>query len=207
MHQRFGPINNESGWRRLNVLFTRARKRIELFTSMRPSDIKVNDHTKRGVKALRDYLDYASSLELPSYKLSGRPPDSDFEISVAAVLKNAGYEVEAQVGVAGFYIDIGVLDPKNPRKFLVGIECDGKTYHSLRSARDRDRLREEILKKHGWQLIRIWSTDWFNNPRKEIQKLLAKLINLQQKNIVCNFDYRHTLQTLANENETDNVKR
>lgn len=209
IHQRFGPINNESGWRRLNVLFTRARKRIELFTSMRPSDIKVNDHTKRGVKALRDYLDYATSLELPSYKLSGRPPDSDFEISVAAVLKNAGYEVEAQVGVAGFYIDIGVLDPKNPRKFLVGIECDGKTYHSLRSARDRDRLREEILKRHGWELIRIWSTDWFNNPRKEIQKLLAKLTELQQKNIVCNFDYNHILETSANqnENETDSVKR
>ena len=87
--------------------------------------------------------------------------DSDFEESVAIFLRSHGYKVQPQVGMAGFFIDIGVIDPRDEGRFLCGIECDGATYHSSRSARDRDRLRQEILESRGWNIRRIWSTDWF----------------------------------------------
>ena len=182
MYQRFGPINGKFGWRRLNVLFTRAKLGIEVFTSMHPSDVKVDNQSSRGVRALRDYLEYASTFQLPRGIATGKLPDSDFEISIASVLQSAGYSIEPQVGVSGFFIDIGVLDTKNNGQFLVGIECDGKTYHSSRSARDRDRLREEVLKKLGWRLIRVWSTDWFSNPRREAAKLLEQVRALECEN-------------------------
>ena len=97
---------------------------------------------------------------------------SDFELSVARILKTHGYKVMPQVGVAGFFIDIGVRHPYREREFIVGIECDGATYHSAKSVRDRDRLRQEILESKGWKIHRIWSVDWFKNREKEIQRLL-----------------------------------
>ena len=101
-----------------------------------------------------------------------RGHDSPFEIQVEAVLAREGYHVEIQVGVAGYFIDLAVRHPKNPGLFAIGIECDGYTYHSSRAARDRDRLREGVLKDRGWKLHRIWSTDWFVNPKQAKTKLL-----------------------------------
>lgn len=175
--QRFGPILGPTGWRRLNVLFTRARVRVELFTSMMPADIRIDERSSRGVIALREYLDYAQTGRLESGKLSRRPPDSDFEIAVARLLENAGFEVDPQVGVAHYYIDLAVRHPRNG-SYLLGIECDGATYHSAKSARDRDRTREEALKALGWSLYRIWSTDWFADPRREFAKLESFLKEL-----------------------------
>jgi len=110
---------------------------------------------------------------------AGGEPDSDFEISVGYILKSAGYDIVPQVGVAGFSIDIGVRDPATPGRFLAGIECDGAAYHSAKSARDRDRLRQEILESHGWKIYRIWSTDWFKNKRYEEARLLQFLSAVQ----------------------------
>lgn len=173
--QRFGPILGQSGWRRLNVLFTRARNRVELFTSMRPSDIRVDELvSSRGVVALKNYLDYAQTGRLETGATSRRPPDSDFEIAVARMLEAKGFEVEAQVGVSHYYIDLAVRNPRNG-SYLIGIECDGATYHSAKSARDRDRTREEALNELGWSLYRIWSTDWFADPRREFAKLESAL--------------------------------
>lgn len=175
--QRFGPINQPDGWRRLNVLFTRARKRVELFTSMQPSDIVVDVKSSEGVRALRDYLAYVRDGILEGPKEGGREPDSDFEIAVAEVLQNAGYEVVPQLGVAGFFIDIAVRNPARPGEYIAAIECDGATYHSARSVRDRDRIRQEILEGLGWKdrIYRIWSTDWFRDPNAQIKRLLAFL--------------------------------
>lgn len=175
--QRFGPINQTDGWRRLNVLFTRARKRIELFTSLQPGDILVDAHSSRGVRALHDYLSYVRDGILDGPRPGDREPDSDFEIAVADILRNAGYEVVPQLGVAGFFIDLAVRNPNRPGEYIAAIECDGATYHSARSVRDRDRIREEILKGRGWQdrIYRIWSTDWFRDPANQIKRLLAFL--------------------------------
>ncbi|MBZ5706771.1 MAG: DUF4011 domain-containing protein [Acidobacteriia bacterium] len=172
--QRFGPINGPQGHRRLNVLFTRAKKRVEVFSSLQANNI-ITDGASWGVKVLRQYLEFAKSGTIPEMPGAGGDPDSDFEISVGYVLKSAGYDIVPQVGVAGFSIDIGVRDSSTPGRFLAGIECDGAAYHSAKSARDRDRLRQEILESHGWRIYRIWSTDWFKNKRHEETRLLQFL--------------------------------
>lgn len=177
VRQNFGPISRPDGWRRLNVLFTRSKRRIELFTSMSPEDIVVDEKTPLGTKALRDYLDFAKRGVLVTTDEGEREPDSDFEVSVANVVTSMGYEVKPQLGVAGFFIDMAVRNPDRPGEFLAGIECDGATYHSGFSVRDRDRIRQEILEALGWKgrIYRIWSTDWFYNPRQETERLRAFL--------------------------------
>jgi len=175
MYQRFGPINSKNGWRRLNVLFTRAKYRVEVISSMRPSDIVSDERTGRGVRAFREYLDYAASGRLETGSHTGRPPDSDFEVAVAQMLADRGFSCEPQVGVAGFFIDIGVRDPNNNGRFILGVECDGSTYHSTKAARDRDRLRDEVLVRLGWRLHRVWSTDWFADPVREMDRLVASI--------------------------------
>jgi very-short-patch-repair endonuclease len=177
--QRFGPINSATGWRRLNVLFTRSKKRMHIFSSMGAEDILVSERSSRGVKAFKDFLAYAETGYLHQPEHTGRPPDSDFEIAVSNSLRDAGFETEPQVGVAGFYIDLAVIDPGKPGRYLMGIECDGATYHSAKSARDRDRLRQSVLERLGWRIHRIWSTDWFKNPQAEILPLVQQLNQLK----------------------------
>jgi very-short-patch-repair endonuclease/SpoU rRNA methylase family enzyme len=173
--QNFGPINRVNGHRRLNVLFTRARERIEVFSSMTAADIRPTASSSRGVKALRDYLEYIQTQQLETARLTGREPDSDFEVFVAKAIRVKGFEVVAQVGVANYFIDLAIVDPNRAGTYLLGIECDGATYHSSKAARDRDRYRQEVLEKLGWKLYRIWSTDWFKNPEMEIEKLLEAI--------------------------------
>lgn len=170
--QRFGPINSDLGWRRLNVIATRAKQRVEVFTSMRPTDINISENARRGVRSLRDYLDYAYSGKVPERGIAtGKAPDSAFEVAVMRLITNLGYQCDPQVGVAGFYIDIGVRNPDRPGEYVLGIECDGATYHSSVSVRDRDRLRQEILERKGWFIHRIWSTNWFRARSTEIDRL------------------------------------
>jgi very-short-patch-repair endonuclease len=182
VRQNFGPISRQGGWRRLNVLFTRAKKSIALYTSLRPEDIVMDGTTPDGTKALRNYLEYARTGSLPTIEETDREPDSDFEISVMDMLKMRGYEVTPQLGVAGYRIDIAVRHPDAPGSYLAAIECDGATYHSALSVRDRDRIRQEILESLGWRgrIWRIWSTDWFRTPRQESEKLINFLEYLRE---------------------------
>lgn len=176
VYQRFGPINSPVGHRRLNVLFTRAKESVVVFTSLKPEDVLAEaEGASRGRKALRQYLEYARSGRLEAGVLSGRPADSDFEELVRERLRQAGYEVDCQIGVAGYFVDLGVRHPARKAHYILGVECDGATYHSFKSARDRDRLRQEILEGLGWKLHRIWSTDWFQNPDAEISRLIERL--------------------------------
>lgn len=178
-YQRFGPINGANGHRRLNVLFTRAKMRVEVFSSFNPDSIRTDSHSQPGLHALKTYLNYARTGVLSS--VDDQPndqPTNDFEHSVGRILTEAGYSVVPQVGVAGFFIDLAVKHPTLPGKYLVGIECDGVAYHSGRSARDRDRLRQEILVNLGWKIHRIWSTDWFRNRGAEKARLLDGIKSL-----------------------------
>lgn len=187
VHQNFGPISQEGGWRRLNVLFTRARSSVLLVTSMRHTDIVVGSGTPIGTKALRDYLLYAETGRLNSDlgEATGRAPDSEFEVAVMSALRDRGYECEPQVGVANFRIDIGVRHPRYPHLFLAAVECDGATYHSGITVRDRDRIRQEILESMGWKgkIWRIWSTEWFRNPRRELDRLESFLEDLRAEDV------------------------
>ncbi|MBU9723340.1 MULTISPECIES: DUF3320 domain-containing protein [Bacillaceae] len=171
----FGALNREGGERRLNVLITRARLRCEVFTNLKAEDIDLNRSNARGIKALKTFLKYAETGHLDVPTATGKDFDSPFEEAVYRSLVNLGYEVEAQVGSAGFFIDLAVVDPESPGRYLLGIECDGAAYHSARSARDRDRLRQEVLEGLGWTIHRIWSTDWFRHQDRELKRVVEAI--------------------------------
>ena len=166
----FGPLNQNGGERRLNVLITRARRRCEVFTNLTADDIDLSRTDARGVVVLKRYLKYAetdkSDISIPTSREAGSP----FEEEVADALRELGFQVDHQIGSAGYFIDLGVKDPERPGRYLLGIECDGATYHSAQSARDRDRLRQQVLEGLGWRIHRIWSTDWFRTPDRELRK-------------------------------------
>ncbi|MFD0150488.1 DUF3320 domain-containing protein [Streptomyces sp. NPDC055721] len=158
----FGPINKTGGWRRLNVAVTRARYRMEVVASFRGGNLP--DSPNESVQHLKRYLEYAESgpsVLAQELVQSDAEPDSPFEESVLEVLRSWGYEAQPQVGVAGYRIDLGLRHPALPGAYALGIECDGAMYHSSKAARDRDRLREQVLNGLGWRLYRIWGTDWY----------------------------------------------
>lgn len=171
----FGPVNGEGGERRLNVLFTRARLRCEVFASFDPGDLDVSRAARDGPRILKRYLDYAKSGALEQPTLTGELPDSPFEEDVADVVRSLGYLADPQVGSAGFRVDIGVRHPDRLGHYLLAIECDGATYHSALWARERDRLRQDVLEHLGWRFHRIWSTDWFYDRRTQVERLRAAL--------------------------------
>jgi len=186
--QRFGPISGLAGRRRLNVLFSRAKQQIVTFSSMTAADIKADEHANQGAFMMKRWLEYSVTGILQGGQTTGLEPDSEFEVYVINQLRSMGFEPVPQVGVSGFRIDIGVRHPSWPHGFIMGVECDGATYHSSRSARDRDRLREDVLRGLGWDLHRIWSTDWFTNPAKEAARLRsaveARLAFLKKSGVV-----------------------
>lgn len=179
MPQRFGPINTAAGGRRLNVLFTRSKKRMHVFSSMTEGHIVASETSSPGVQALKSFLSFAQTGKLQQQKHTGKQPDSDFEIAVMNALKLEGFTCVPQVGVAGYFIDLAVKDPGQPGRYLMGIECDGATYHSAKSARDRDRLRQSVLEGLGWNIKRIWSTDWFKNPQAQLKPIIEALHQLK----------------------------
>ena len=167
----FGPINREGGERRLNVLISRARFAMQVFSNIKADDIKTKADSPFGVKALKAFLKYADTGEIQQRIETGKEADSPFEEEVHEAIEALGYEVEPQVGSSGFFIDLCVRDPDKPGRYILAVECDGATYHSSASARDRDRLRQGVLEELGWRFHRIWSTDWFRNPASEISRL------------------------------------
>jgi very-short-patch-repair endonuclease len=169
--QTFGPLAADGGERRLNVLISRAKERCTVFSSITSEDVKAVPG-KRGINAFKEFLQFAEKGYFDVPTDTGKSFDSDFEESVAIFLEKNGYRIEPQVGMVGFSIDLGVIDPSDDTRFLCGIECDGASYHSSRSARDRDRLRQEILENRGWKIYRIWSTDWFHRRQDQEQRLL-----------------------------------
>jgi very-short-patch-repair endonuclease len=174
----FGPLSQEGGERRLNVLASRAREKCVVFSSISGGDIPA-DSEVRGTRMLRALLAFAETGRLGAGTLRGDGFESPFEEAVARVIREAGFHVHPQVGVKTFRIDLGVVDPPRPGEYILGVECDGAAYHSARSARDRDRLRQEVLEGLGWRLHRIWSTDWFRNPQRESDRLLTAIRDAQ----------------------------
>ncbi len=173
---RFGPLGSEGGERRLNVLISRAKQRCEVFSSMTDEDIDPDfAATRKGVLAFRLFLHYARTGRMTMAESTGRDYDSVFEEQVAQALQTRGYQVHRQVGLAGFFIDLAIADAERPGRYLLGIECDGASYHDARSARDRDRLRQSVLESHGWVIHRVWSTDWFQRPAEQLELIIARI--------------------------------
>ncbi|MNQ45113.1 ATP-dependent RecD-like DNA helicase [compost metagenome] len=162
----FGPINRPGGERRLNVAITRARHELCVFASLQPEQIDLTRTQAIGVRDLKHFLEFAQRgpralAEAVTGSVGGF--DSPFEEAVARALTSRGWQVHTQVGVSAFRIDLGVVDPDAPGRYLAGVECDGATYHRSATARDRDKLREHVLRGLGWEILRIWSTDWWIN--------------------------------------------
>lgn len=179
MYMNFGPLSREGGYRRLNVAITRAKYNVKLIGSIMPTDIDLDKVSSEGVKMLRSYIEFAqqgiAALEKELTFNNYLEFDSPFEEAVYDFLQNKGYHVVTQVGCSGFRIDMAVKHPTQSGKFAIGIECDGATYHSARTARERDRLRQTILEDMGWNIYRIWSTDWIKDPKSEEVKLIRAI--------------------------------
>jgi very-short-patch-repair endonuclease len=175
MTMNFGPLNRQGGERRLNVAITRAHDRVKILASFLPHEIDRGRTQAKGVHLLRSYLEFADQgpkALLGEITAEGGEPESPFEEAVADALQAHGLRVISQVGVGGFRIDLGIKHPTSDY-YILGVECDGATYHSSHTARDRDRLRQQVLERLGWTIHRVWSTDWLKDPERELAKALA----------------------------------
>lgn len=180
LHMRFGPLNLPGGERRLNVLISRAKLRCEVFSSITGQEIDTQRVTSRGVAALRTFLIYAQTGLLDTdgsdaAKQATMAAASRVSQDIAEVVRGAGYEVIERYGLAGLFLDLAVVDPAHRDRILLGIEIDGEQYRAAQCARDRDRLREAVLKRQGWHLYRVWTADWYQRPDEQATKLLAAL--------------------------------
>lgn len=169
---RFGPLLQEAGERRLNVAITRARRRMTVVSSFSHTDVSP-DYPKLGVRLLRGYLEYAASggRRLEAGTVTDVPLN-DFEQSVCDELTRHGLKLTGQVGSSRYRIDLVAMHPQKPGRFVLAIECDGASYHSAPTARDRDRLRQQQLEALGWRFHRIWSTDWYQRREEEVRRAL-----------------------------------
>ena len=179
----FGWLNQRGGENRLNVAISRAKKKVHIVTSINPFDLQVEDTKGEGPRILKKYLEYAFAVSagnkevakqvLLSFGDDTQPGetisfDSIFEEQVFDALSQRGYHVDTQVGIGGYSIDLAI---KKGDDYILGIECDGKLYHSAKSARERDYHRQKYLESRGWRIHRIWSTNWWKHPELEIQKI------------------------------------
>ncbi len=171
----FGPLNRAGGERRLNVAITRARRELHVYASMDADSIDLSRTRARAAADLRSFLDFAARGQLALVAALTANPDADaespLEQAVCDALRARGHEVHHQVGCAGYRVDLGIVDRDRPGRYLLGVECDGATYHSFRTARDRDRLRASVLESLGWRLHRVWSTDWWQDPDLEVTRI------------------------------------
>lgn len=184
MYMNFGPVGHNGGERRLNVAITRAKCNIKLVGSILPSDIDINRAKSEGARMLQSYIEYArkgtSALRLVE-RTGALESEDDFCEVIAHFLENHGYLIERQVGCSDYKIDIAVKNQNAEGEFIAGIECDGLSYVQAKTARDRDHLRKNVLQNMGWNLYRVWSTEWNRNPQVEAQALLDFLHSVYDK--------------------------
>jgi len=177
----FGPMNRDGGERRLNVAITRARQQLRVFSSLRAEQFDLSRTQSAGVRDLKHFLEFAERgpralAEASKGSLGGF--DSPFEEAVAAALASRGWQVHTQIGASSFRVDLGIVHPDAPGIYLCGVECDGATYHRSATARDRDMLREQVLRGLGWEIVRIWSTDWWVDRAGTLERVHAALERL-----------------------------
>jgi very-short-patch-repair endonuclease len=171
---RFGPLNLDGGERRLNVAITRAKNRMTVVSSFSSADMDPNKLRAEGAKMLCRYLAYAESKGADLGRVAIDKPDlNPFERNVRDELVGAGIPLVAQYGCSGYWIDYAAQHPTKPGRMVLAIECDGASYHSSATARDRDRLRQEHLERLGWTFHRIWSAEWFHHREAEVGRAVA----------------------------------
>lgn len=192
MVSQFGPLGQDAGENRLNVAITRAKTKVYVVCSFDPAEwTRVDTYRSRGVRLLKKYLEYAKAISEGNSDrmfsiLNGLVDgtnvqdlvnhivyDSIFEQQVREALLKHGLKVHTQIGFSGYKIDLGVIHPEKPDKYIIGIECDGAMYHSSKVARERDLYRQRFLESNGWKIHRIWSRNWWKARDKEVEKVLT----------------------------------
>ena len=179
MTRTFGILSTENGERRLNVAVTRAKCMIQVISSVRSEEIRVNGKSAAGVVLLEKYLDYAENgaavlgVEKPVHYSAHA--EQNLEMEVRDYIRDLGFEVDMNYGLSAVKTDLAVRKPGSS-DYMLCIEFDGESYHGLGNVRDRDRLRQEIMEKMGWKFTRVWATEWYKNAKKEKARL-KKLLN------------------------------
>lgn len=181
----FGPINREGGWRRLNVAVSRARYEMQVFSTLRADQIDLNRTGSEGVAGLKAFLAYAekgkTSLPLPMNNKKNEA--SSFETIIAKEISKKGFEVHTHIGCSSYKIDIAIVDPADSSKYILAILTDGKNYYSASTSKDREIVQVETLKLLGWNVHKIWSTEWWENPGKVLNEILEAIRQAEENNI------------------------
>lgn len=182
IYMNFGPLNREGGWRRLNVAVSRARCEMMVFSTLRPDQLDLNRTQAEGVVALRSFLEYAEgrpmAVEETTVQTEQRDKDG-IAVAICEALAKEGYDTDLSVGRSEYRMDIGVVDPENPEQYLLGIMLDGSTYGAAKTTRDREIAQISVLTGLGWQILRIWCMDWWDNWEKELKRILDRLQNIK----------------------------
>ena len=175
----FGPLTQTGGHRRLNVAITRAKHEAIVFTCMKSEQIDLERTSATGVRDLKGFLEFAERGNLRAASLASTKQaltTKGLEGLIAQRLESEGYQIRTGIGMSNYRIDIGVIHPKDPTTFILGIECDGDSYQRADTARDRDSLRAGVLSTLGWKLHRVWSMDWWHNPAKEFLRIQEAIL-------------------------------
>lgn len=171
----FGPLNKEDGYKRLNVAITRSRFKTLVVCSFHPEEM-VEEKISSSIRYFKNYLEFAKHKDFDKFVTSvGMGFDSEFEEAIYDALIEEGYDVSSQVGCSGYRVDLAIKHPEKPGEYILGIECDGAQYHSSRYARDRDKVRQNVLERLGWNIHRIWSDDWIKDQTGELNKIKEKV--------------------------------
>lgn len=180
----FGPLNRAGGWRRLNVAVSRARNEMKVFSSLAVEQIDLSRSSAEGVAALRAFLEYAQGVQLDlDEKTLERVHSRKTGIvdSICAALEERGYQTQCAVGKSEYKVDIGVVDPHRPGRYLLGILLDGEGYGTAKTVRDREIAQIDVLNGLGWNILRIWTMDWWDNRQKELERVFACLEKLKSQ--------------------------
>ena len=178
----FGPLNRTGGWRRLNVAVSRARYEMKVFTSMTPDQINLSRSSAVGVAALKAFLEYADHGKLvvdENAIRQYRNKKNGIANAIRTALKEKGYTAELSVGHSEYKVDIGVVDPRDPNQYLLGILLDGESYGASKTVHDREIAQISVLNGLGWKTLRIWTMDWWDNQQKELNRIIACLEELK----------------------------
>jgi hypothetical protein len=178
----FGPINREGGWRRLNVAVSRARYEMQVFSTLRADQIDLNRTNSEGVAGLKAFLAYAEKgkLALPSNLMAQNIQTTGLEEAIATEIRKHGYKANTRIGCSAYKIDIGIVHPDYPNQYLLAILCDGPTYRSARTSGDREIVQPGVLKSLGWNIMKVWSTEWWEDPGEVTQSILASIHKAEQ---------------------------
>ena len=190
MIMNFGPLNRDGGWRRLNVAVTRSRLEMKVFSSITADQIRISENSSEGVRALKRFLQYAAGSEVwdamadgESVTTASSAPIIDRSLKFTGIaddicdrLAKLGYKTERNIGKSGFKVDIGVISPSDPGKYCLGILLDGKSYAEAGTTTSREISQISVLKGFGWNVIRVWSLEWWENPDTVIAQCVEKIV-------------------------------